>query len=78
MEAKVALELHKLSLEIEKLEQEKRKEEIAWGFLLDICSGKKLQYQYTSLCRRVLATLTQNTVFFTLLTSTVVTFLFFD
>lgn len=29
MEAKVALELHKLSLEIEKLEQEKRKEEIA-------------------------------------------------
>ena len=28
-EAKVALELHKLSLEIEKLEQEKRKEEIA-------------------------------------------------
>ncbi|KAI4562932.1 hypothetical protein MJT46_010541 [Ovis ammon polii x Ovis aries] len=28
-EAKVALELHKLSLEIEKLEQEKRKKEIA-------------------------------------------------
>lgn len=77
-EAKVALELRKLSLEIEKLEQERRKKEVAWGFLLDTCSGKKLQYQYTSPCRRVLATLTQNTIFFTLLISTVVTFLFFD
>lgn len=53
---KVALELYKLSLEIEKLEQEKRKkllEAFSW-----IHAQEKLQYQYTSLCRRVLATLT--------------------